>query len=188
MKINIGCGPVKMAGYVNIDKFPSFNPDKIMDLEKTPWDFEDNSIEEIYASHVLEHIGQTSDEYFNIVKEFYRVLKPGGVLNIRVPHPRHDNFFTDPTHVRAFTPGSFRVFSKDYCKALISSGGNTFMLAIALDVDFSLEKLEAVVEPRLVEMMNNGAISVEEFNKMSMWSNNVYSEIVVTLRCAKESQ
>ena len=46
--------------------------------------FEDDSVEEIYASHVLEHLGFRFD-LPNALAEFHRVLAPGGVARISVP-------------------------------------------------------------------------------------------------------
>jgi len=74
------------------------HPDwKILDVESRPEvdyvanaadlsQFEDNSIETIYTSHVLEHFYHTLDnEALNTLKEWHRVLKPGGKLLISVP-------------------------------------------------------------------------------------------------------
>ena len=46
--------------------------------------FADNSIDEVYASHVLEHLG-FREELPKALREIWRVLKPGGVLKISVP-------------------------------------------------------------------------------------------------------
>lgn len=46
--------------------------------------FENSSVVEIYASHVLEHLGYL-DEMPLALKEFRRVLKPGGRLMLSVP-------------------------------------------------------------------------------------------------------
>lgn len=56
MKLNLGCGKDKKEGYVNIDSSDEVKPDKIWNLEKTPFPFRENSVEEIIAEHVLEHI------------------------------------------------------------------------------------------------------------------------------------
>jgi predicted SAM-dependent methyltransferase len=45
--------------------------------------FEDESVDEIYASHVLEHVLQT--EVAQTLKGIYRILKPLGKLYISVP-------------------------------------------------------------------------------------------------------
>lgn len=92
---------------------------KILDIEPRPEvdyigdasdlsQFEDNSIAAIYASHVLEHFYYSIDnELINTLKEWYRVLKPGGQLFISVPDLRklcwlylHPEFkFADRTHI-----------------------------------------------------------------------------------------
>ena len=46
--------------------------------------FADGSVEEIYASHVLEHLGYV-EKLPRALAEFRRVLKPGGVAKISVP-------------------------------------------------------------------------------------------------------
>jgi predicted SAM-dependent methyltransferase len=51
--------------------------------------FEDDSIEMIYASHVLEHFHYgVGDELMNTLREWFRVLEPGGHLLISVPNLR----------------------------------------------------------------------------------------------------
>jgi len=46
--------------------------------------FADATFEEIYASHVLEHFAY-KDELAQVLREWHRVLKPGGRLYISVP-------------------------------------------------------------------------------------------------------
>ncbi|HWA39923.1 MAG TPA: tetratricopeptide repeat protein [Burkholderiales bacterium] len=58
--------------------------------------FADGSVEEIYASHVLEHLGYQS-ALPRALKEFHRVLRPGGVARISVPDfERLARLFLDP--------------------------------------------------------------------------------------------
>ena len=57
--------------------------DIIHDLETFPYPIPDNKYEIIYMSHVLEHIRWYEAE--RVLKELYRILKPGGKLEIWVP-------------------------------------------------------------------------------------------------------
>jgi predicted SAM-dependent methyltransferase len=43
----------------------------------------DGSVSLIYASHVLEHFGRYA--YQDVLKEWFRVLAPGGILRLSVP-------------------------------------------------------------------------------------------------------
>ena len=112
MKLNLGCGQNKLDGYINVDKYDSFSPETVWDLEKTPWPFDSSSADEITMRHSLEHMGADVDTFFAIIKELYRVGKNGCALTIAVPHPRSDNFTGDPTHVRAINPSVMSLFSK----------------------------------------------------------------------------
>lgn len=82
MKLNLGCGEKKLLGYVNVDLCGT--PDVICDLSLFPWLWENNSVDEVYAAHFLEHV----QNFEQTILEIYRILKPGGVLHFKVPHFR----------------------------------------------------------------------------------------------------
>ena len=81
-KINIGCGPYKESGYINIDINPLHNPEIVRDVRRG-LPFDSNSVSEVRAYHFLEHL-DNHDTIF-IIKECHRVLIDGGVLDIIVP-------------------------------------------------------------------------------------------------------
>jgi len=51
----------------------------------------------------MEHVGQTPDMFNSIIRKLYRICKNQAIMDITVPHPRHDDFLADPTHVRPIT-------------------------------------------------------------------------------------
>ena len=61
--------------------------------------------------HVLEHLGRDTDTFLAIWKELYRVAAPGATVRIVVPHPRHQDFLQDPTHVRAMNENSWLYYT-----------------------------------------------------------------------------
>ena len=81
MKLHIG-GEEKKEGWkiLNIQQKP--NVDFIGDITDLG-QFEDNSIEEIYASHVVEHVAQKKVE--TTLKGIHRVLKDSGKFYVSVP-------------------------------------------------------------------------------------------------------
>ena len=135
LKLNLGCGQFPKEGYLNVDKYGE--PEFRFDLETFPWPWADNSVEHIILHHVLEHLGAATDIYLKIIGELYRVCKVGALIDITVPHPRHEDFIGDPTHVRAITPYSFRLFSKAFNKVSTASP-----LGSLLNVDFELVNVD----------------------------------------------
>src|SRR4051812_30210725 len=100
MKFNMGCGLNRRDGYVNVDMFASSGADEVWNLEQTPWPWPDGCAEEVLFIHSLEHMGEQSAVFLEIIRELYRICAPGASVRIHVPHPRHDDFIDDPTHVR----------------------------------------------------------------------------------------
>ncbi len=93
MKLNIGCGKSQMDEYVNLDKNVC-GQDVLRDvLRGLP--FDDNKFEEVYTSHLMEHIPAGEELYF-VLSEIWRVCENGGKFIIRVPHSdTHEAFFPD---------------------------------------------------------------------------------------------
>ena len=135
-KLHLGCGNKLLPNYINVDKYGS--PDILKDLEELPWDWDDDSIEEILMVHVLEHLGQSTEVYLGIWKELYRICKNNALISITVPHHKHEFFFDDPTHVRAVTPLGLQLFSKKENLRWVQSGAANSTLGIHLDIDFDL--------------------------------------------------
>jgi hypothetical protein len=163
-----------MEGYINIDSDKNCHPDLLLDLENSKYPFEENSIDEIYLDHVLEHLGETTSKYFNIWKEFYRICKNGATITIVVPHPRHDNFLHDPTHVRIVTPEGLHLFDQEFNRNDI--GGKSSKLGVRLGIDFH------IVDYKYIQCPYYAKGNPEE---NSRYFNNVAHETRIVLKCRK---
>jgi hypothetical protein len=116
LKFNMGCGRDRRQGYLNVDLSPVCQPDQVADLEATPWPWPDDCAEEVVFNHSLEHLGGDPKVFLAIMKELYRVCRHGASVKITVPHPRHDNFLGDPTHVRVISPQVMSLFEFPACR------------------------------------------------------------------------
>lgn len=83
MRLNLGCGKDIKEGYLNID-VNSNNPKVIkQDIRKLP-NIENNSVDEIFLSNVLEHLA--NKDLRPTLKEWCRILKVNGKIVIIVPN------------------------------------------------------------------------------------------------------
>jgi SAM-dependent methyltransferase len=105
--LDLGCGRNKRSGAVGVDRVPSPGVDVVHDLDRFPYPFADGSFDRVYASHLLEHLG----DVVGAMGEIHRIAKPGGYVYIEVPHFSCVGGFTDPTHRRHFGLGSMDYFS-----------------------------------------------------------------------------
>lgn len=183
IKLNLGCGQNKLADYVNVDREGS--PDVKADLARPGWPFEDGSATEVIASHVMEHIGPGPEEFLAFMRELYRVCAPGALITIAVPHPRHDDFLNDPTHVRPVTPQVLSLFSKANCRKWKQMGAANSPLADYLDVDFEMRELQIVLAEPWKGRFDRGELSAVEINEHVATFNNVAREIRMRLEVIK---
>jgi SAM-dependent methyltransferase len=86
LRLNLGCGDKILGGYVNVDVVEAragMRPDVICDLHDLA-PFADASADEILSVHVVEHFWRW--EIADVLREWIRVLKPGGRLIVECPN------------------------------------------------------------------------------------------------------
>jgi hypothetical protein len=95
VKLNLGCGDALKEGWTNVDLVATKEDVFQWDL-RTPWPWDDNSVEEAFSAHFIEHL--ESMERCHFWNELYRVLQPGAKVQIHVPHWSSGRSYGDPTH------------------------------------------------------------------------------------------
>lgn len=80
IRLHLGCGNNILSDYINIDQF---NPNAQISEDILNLTYNDNMVDEVYCSHVLEHFNRY--EINRALDEWYRILKIDAVLNIEVP-------------------------------------------------------------------------------------------------------
>ncbi len=95
MKLDLGCGTRKEAGFIGVDSRQFPGVDVIHDLT-TPWPWKDETVDEVHCSHFVEHL--TGQQRIHFANELHRVLKKGGKAVIIVPHWCSTRAYGDVTH------------------------------------------------------------------------------------------
>ena len=109
LRIDLGCGIWKPEGFIGVDIAPSPNVDVVANLNRR-FPFSDNSAEIIRAHDVVEHL----DNRIHTMNELWRVSKPDGLIDIRVPSTDGRGAFQDPTHVSFWNINSFLYYCVEY--------------------------------------------------------------------------
>ncbi len=129
MRLNLGCSDDRRAGFVGVDRVAGPGVDQVVDLNQC-WPWEDSSVDEIYAHDVFEHLTgrwAVSGKVWAMC-EAYRVLKPGGILDLAVPSVCladgrvNPGAFADPTHVSFWTLDDRYYFGEEWNNPLGERG------------------------------------------------------------------
>jgi len=110
LKLDLACGKSKQPGFTGVDKFQLEGVDFIWDLEQFPYPWEDNSVDEIYCSHYVEH----AHDLIKFMNEVHRILKVGGKCTVVAPYYASMRAWRDPTHVREINEMTFLYFNKEW--------------------------------------------------------------------------
>jgi SAM-dependent methyltransferase len=104
--LELGCGRKKHEGAVGVDILSDCGADVIHDLDVFPYPFGDDEWDRILCFDVLEHV----EHFVRCVEEIWRIARPGATVEITGPFMSSINYFSDPTHRRAFTSHTFDYF------------------------------------------------------------------------------
>ncbi|MQY51573.1 tetratricopeptide repeat protein [Rhodocyclus tenuis] len=185
LKLNLGCGNRKLEGFVNVDRVAVCAPDQVVDLEKTPWPWANDSVEYIRLIHVLEHLGQTTETFLGIIKEMWRVCRDGARIDIVVPHPRSDEYLGDPTHVRPVTLSMLDLFNLRLNREWAAMRAPNTPLGQILGVDFEVEFFEHALDPEWQARRQAGTLSDTELRAAIRQLNNVVAQTSIVWRVYK---
>ena len=85
-KLNIGSGTNLLAGWINTDLFPRNTPRPVLLDATEPLPLPDNSFDYVFTEHMIEHL--TFEQGLALLRECYRILKPGAKIRVATPDLR----------------------------------------------------------------------------------------------------
>lgn len=177
MRLNLGCGFDHRQGYLNIDSWPECRPDLLFDLETFPWPFESDSVTHILARHVLEHLAPDTRSFRLLWQELYRIAASGCRLDVQVPYYKSVDYWSDPTHVRVYTPLTFKMLSSEENERWVREGSGNSKLAMMWNVNFAVESSGVIWESDWQEHLAQGRITPDRLAEVERSSWNVVKEL-----------
>ena len=97
-RLNVGCGDQNTPEFVGIDRFPLPGVGLLVDLDEAALPFADDTFEFLYAFHSLEHVA----DLMAVMKEIWRVGKPGARVLIGAPYYAQGLNLANPYHKQVF--------------------------------------------------------------------------------------
>ncbi len=184
-KLNMGCGFKKLFDHWNVDIEPKCNPDQVLDLDQTPWPFEDNFFTKITCDNILEHLGQNPKVFTNVIKEMYRVSQDKAEWYICVPHHRCDLFWDDYTHVRPLSAKTFKMFDQKFNYDTIQRGLSESTFGIYHSVDLDVYDATYNIIPYWSSQVEQGMMGSKELDIKLNTMSNICETLNIFIRVHK---
>lgn len=179
IKLDIACGQSKQEGFHGVDIAATEDADTVHDLRRYPWPFADDSVEEAFCSHYVEHIpfdvirnGQATDGLCAFMNECFRVMEDGAQIRIVHPYLKNNRAFQDPTHRRFIPEETWHYFNREWREA-------NKLDHYPIDCHFEVTGMHMIFQPP----WNLRAPDAQQFALASYW--NVAADLVVDLTARK---
>lgn len=168
--IDIGCGPWPLE-YSNIDTVdgnPEFNPTFCCSAVNIP--VQNNYYDFVYSSHCLEHIKSPK----NALNEWIRILKPGGLLILHLPH----KYFYPNVRDKEGNAAHWFDFTPDDIIHLLYKINGTYTISVVTFAEHVTPRWEKIVSYP----------SKKEFNQYSFCViASKYKKNIISIRCLESS-
>jgi hypothetical protein len=185
--------------WLNVDKIDS-GADELVNIFEYPWPWADNTFGGALLSHIVEHIPHRirmaaihkaadaqrllglQDGWFAFFAELWRVLKPGAVAHVLVPHGASDGALGDPTHTRYVMPHTFGYFET----------GGSFEYAVGSvwtqePAVYNISPIYAALMPDPIDNEATAKAKAEQLKVSMMVQRNAVVEFYVKLQAVKDA-
>ena len=119
------------------------------------------------------------------MKELFRICNNNSLIDIIVPHPRHDDFLSDPSHVRPIIPQTLELYDKELNEKWKEEKAANTPMALINKVNFKIEKVEYKIEKKYLKILKEKKIKEKELREMMEKYNNIIKQTFIQLKVIK---
>lgn len=183
LRLCLGGREAVPEGFINIDRATGG--------EVYPLDYPDNSVDEIYASHILEHFSHKQTQA--VLNEWARVLKPGGVMRVAVPdfgklamqyaNQSMDEYFEDyilgshedenDRHGAIFEEGGLRTLMRRAGLVSLSRWKSEIVDCAALPISLNIRGIK--LDPKVIEAQRERRVHAVMSCPRLAFTDNMFS-------------
>jgi predicted SAM-dependent methyltransferase len=109
------CRTDEKGKWIGVDIAPCEGIEVVHDLTSFPYPFDDNSVDEIFSAHFIEHL--SGSEMIKFMEEVYRILKPAACATFLAPYYNNMRAMQDPTHKQFISEATFLYYNKQWREA-----------------------------------------------------------------------
>jgi SAM-dependent methyltransferase len=147
-RIDLGCGDYKREGFFGIDIVPGASVDLVLDMERSPLPFPDQSVDHIYSSHTFEHF---TGWPVPLLREIMRVAKHNALVEVWTPHGRSDTAYLWGHHA-FYTETTWRHVCFDH---------DDFYFGKDIPGRFDWQKTQYSLYPNILEKLSSSNVPIE---------------------------
>lgn len=89
IRVDLGCGNAKREGFIGLDYVEGPQVDHVLDLTKDRYPFDDDTVDEVFSAHFLEHIEVPN----HVFSEISRICKDGARIEFWTPYAFSEEAF-----------------------------------------------------------------------------------------------
>ncbi len=141
-----------------------------------PWMIEANTVETLAISDCLCRIDGL-ENFYHVIKELWRVAKANAMIEMCLPHPRHDIFISDPEYVRQIIPATLQSFKRNDWQNPLPQ---------RLGVDFIVLSVEVVLDQHWRTAFDSGAVTEADIAQVAQQAANVIEWQNITWKVCKD--
>lgn len=183
VRIDLGCGNAKRDGFIGLDYMEGPQVDHVVNLTSDRYPFEDNSVDEVFSSHFLEHI----EEPNHVFSEIGRICRDGAHIEFWTPYAFSNGAFVYG-HVMFLTEEPwmhFCVLHRDHHTAMLGGRWQLTHLHFVLtpeaaadldrygvSMDYAVKYLKGVVFELGVEIEFRRDLSTPAVEPIRTWATS----------------